>query len=170
MCGVYPEDLEVVVSSVLEQPKPSTGKPEAVVWTSWPLGHGELAVWLLPVGLVGLYAVVALLTGSHALALMAVAAMILSLWRAFVPVEYQLDETGVTQRTMRRRRHLPWPVIGHCRPQEGGVLLVSHRRSPAIDAWTGVYLPWCEDRQRMIRILALHLPNARDAKKMLELH
>ena len=131
--------------------------PVPVQWRSWPLREGALRASLVLAGLVAAWAVVRWVTGQMHLALLAMAALGLSLWRFFLPVTFELNAQGVDQWLLGRHRHIPWQAIGGYEVCQAGVLLLPEADCCPIDVFRGLYLPWGSRREEVLAHVRYHL-------------
>ncbi len=66
---------------------------------------------------------------------------LLSIWRAFVPVYFEINTHGITHWTFGRRRFIAWDDIRSYRIQPNGILLYSHANPYPLESFRGFYLP-----------------------------
>ncbi len=140
------DDLEFELRSV----------PNRLRLTSWPPRDGGWACWLLPPAVVAVCLVVGRST-DWGLAALVGAAQALALWRWFLPAAFELNELGVHQRIIGRRRRIPWSAIADYRILRRGVLLLPDAQQRPLDALRGLYLPWRKSRFEMLGLLEKHL-------------
>jgi hypothetical protein len=96
-------------------------------------------------------------TGYSHLALLAVAALALSLWRFFLPVDFTLSADGVSESLLGRDRRIPWLAIRRYEMYPKGVLLLPHADATPIDCFRGIFLPWGGHRQEIVTLLNYYL-------------
>jgi hypothetical protein len=102
---------------------------------------------------VGLVAVGILIhrgTGQVHLAALAVGVLSLALWRFLLPIRYELNEDGVHQRALGRRRGISWDCIRRYQVCRSGVLLLPFHENCLLDALRGLYLPWGPHRDEVL--------------------
>jgi len=131
--------------------------PVPIQWRSWPVREGVVGASLVFLGLVAAWALVRWITGQMHLALLAMAALGLSLWRFFLPVTFELNAQGVEQSLLGRRRCTAWEAIGRYEVCKSGVLLLPHRDRCPIDVFRGLYLPWGSHREEVLAHVRYHL-------------
>jgi len=123
--------------------------PDLLRWRSWPLGESLWRSCLLAIALGAVTLAVCVSTGRVSLGVLALAVLLLALWRYFLPVEFELNGKGVDQYVFGRRRRLPWSAIGCYEICSAGILLL-----PSADcrlgAMRGLYLPWGKHRHEVI--------------------
>jgi hypothetical protein len=143
---------------VSQEDVPSAGAaPAPLRWRSWPFAEHARRSALVLLGLVAAGAVVYGLTGRVHLVLLALASLLLALWRFFLPVEFGLSDGGVDQRVLGRKRRIPWQVIARYQVCDAGVLLLPDEdRSPLV-SFRGLYLPFSGYREEILAHVRRHL-------------
>ena len=131
--------------------------PVPIQWRSWPVREGAFRTSLVLLGLVAAWALVRWITGQMHLALLAMAALGLSLWRFFLPVTFELNAHGVDHSLLGRRRQVPWQAIGRYEICKSGVLLLPQADRCPIDVFRGLYLPWGSHRVEVLAHVRYHL-------------
>ncbi len=133
--------------------------PEEVTLTVWPLVQqplGSLVAAALGAG--GSW----LLAWSLArpwLGVLAAATLMALLWRTWLPVTYEIGVSGVTQIVLGRRRRIPWPAIRGYDVRGHGVLLVPDSQIAPLSPLRGLYLPWLDQREKVLASVEYHLPS-----------
>ena len=89
-------------------------------------------------------------TAETHLALLAVAALSVALWRFFLPTSFELNAEGVSQWLFGRRRRIPWRDIRRYQVCSSGVLLLPRADACPLDAYRGLYLPWAKHRPEVL--------------------
>ncbi len=97
------------------------------------------------------------LSGQTYLALMAVIALAVALWRFFLPVEFELNERGIDQRVFGRRRHVPWQAVQRYEVCSSGVLLLPDEDRSPMAPFRGLYLPWSDRRSEVLALVGHYL-------------
>ena len=128
-----------------------------VCWRSWPLGESPIRSGLVLAGLLAAGLGVRGVTGHSSLALLAVAALTLSLWRFFLPVVFTLNADGVNESLLGRDRRLPWLAIHRYEVCPKGVLLLPYTDAAGVDSFQGLFLPWGGHRQEIQALLDYYL-------------
>jgi hypothetical protein len=124
--------------------------PEEVTIRDWPLVDrplASLAAIALAAGLsclLGWAADSLLLSGAAAVLLAA------TLWRTWLPVWYTLSGSGISHRTLFRRRPIPWTAIHQQQIQSDGVLLVPDAELTPLSPLRGLYLHWGRHRAEVL--------------------
>lgn len=137
--------------------------PPAVRWRSWPLREQPGRTLVVAVCLLGAGVVVGWSTGRVHLAILAVAALALALWRFFVPVEFALSHQGVDQRLLGRWRRIAWEAIRHYELCPSGVLLLPDEDHSPISVFRGLYLPFADHRPQVLAHVQFYLDRSQNA-------
>jgi hypothetical protein len=96
-------------------------------------------------------------TGHTHLALLAIAALALSLWRFFLPVVFTLSADGVHKSLLGRDRRIPWLAIRRYEVYPKGVLLFPYTDATWVDSFQCLFLPWGNHRQEILALLNYYL-------------
>jgi len=122
--------------------------PASLQWRSWPVRDNAFRSSAVAVGLLVAVVLVYAFTGQLLLVLLALAAMAAALWRFFLPVDFELGETGIDQ-SVFGRRHIPWGAIRRYEICRAGILLLPEANGP-LSPLRGLYLPWTRHRDEVI--------------------
>jgi hypothetical protein len=136
--------------------------PPLVRWWSCPIRESVLGACLVLAGLAAAGVAVDAVTGRVHLALFAVLALSMSLWRFFIPVLFELNTDGVNQWVFRRHRRISWNEIHRYEICRRGVLLLPHADRRPMDAFGGLYLPWCNRREEVLAHVHYYLDPSED--------
>ena len=131
--------------------------PPLVCWRSWPMNESLTRSGLVLAGLLAAGVVVRGVTGYTHLALLAVAALALSLWWFFLPLVFTLNADGVTESLLGRDRRLPWLAIRRYEVHSKGVLLLPYKDATWVDSFQGFFLPWGDHREEILALLNYYL-------------
>jgi len=113
---------------------------------------------MVALAMVAIVAMIHAVSGSLALAGVAVAALAISLWRFLLPAEIELSPDGVVFRGLGRTRRIDWRRIGRYEIQRRGVLILPETDSAPLDYLRGLYLPWRDHRDEVLALLDRYLP------------
>jgi hypothetical protein len=144
----------------LPSPAPPSSRPDEppplVSWRSWPLAESLTRSGLLLAGLLAAGLAVRGMTGSLPMALLAVAALAVSLWRFFLPVAFTLGPDGVHESLLGRERRIRWSAIRRYEVYPKGVLLLPYSDAAKIDCLRGLFLPWDRHRQEILALITYY--------------
>lgn len=129
-------------------------------WRDWPLGDHLHWSWTVPLGIVATGALVWWLGGGWLLAIVATAALALSIWQFLVPVTYEICSLGVRRYALGRMRLVPWSTIRAYQLRSTGVLFFQQANPNAADLLNGLFVPYPHDEDEIIVALRLYLPHA----------
>ncbi len=121
------------------------------------MGDGPVRAVLVLGMLLAAWILVRWLTGQAPLAMLALALLMVTLWRFFVPVTFELNAQGVEQSLFRWRRRIPWSAVGSYEVCHGGVLLLPTVQQRPVDVFRGLFLPWDGRREEVLAHVRYHL-------------
>lgn len=130
--------------------------PPPIVWRSWPLRDEPAAARLTAVVLALLAAGVIVATGSAWLSLLATTAVVLAMWKLFVPLEYHLGARGLRQTLFGRSRLIRWSQIKVVEVRRHGVLFYPDTYFGPLRAMRGTYVPWCGQRTAVLTVIEFY--------------
>ncbi len=147
--------------SDVRHPSPYSSVDVAVLepmhWRSWPLVKSPARAAGVVAGIVAAAVLAWAAVGSVVPALLAAAALTVSLWRFFTPVTFALSEQGVEQWAFGRRLRIPWRAIRGYEECSAGVLLVPHGERAVMVPFRSLYLPWENRRDEVLAFVRHHL-------------
>ena len=109
------------------------------IWSVWERKFTSLVILSLTLGLT--LAVYHLTDGKTHLAVCVCVLLLGSVWRLFVPMQFELSVEGITQWIFGYRRTIPWSDIRSYVIQKEGILILSHRTRYPLDAMQGIFIP-----------------------------
>ena len=124
--------------------------PPLVRWWSCPIRDSILSGFVVLAGLTAAGMGVHAATGRLHLALFAVLALTVALWRFFIPVLFEVNTDGVNQWIFGRHRRISWNEIRHYKICSRGVLILRHADWRPVDAFGGLYVPWRNRREEVL--------------------
>lgn len=136
--------------------------PPLVRWFSWPVRDNVFKGSVVVIGLLAGGLGVGWVTGKTHLALLALAALVIALWRFFLPVMFELNTDGVNQWIFGRHRRIPWVAIRRYEVFSTGVLLLPYSDRCPMDAFRGLYLPWGSRREEILAQIRYYLDQPGD--------
>ncbi len=113
--------------------------------------------------LVGVALGIGQLTGREYLGALAATALVISLWRFYLPVMFEVNADGVHQWVLGRHRQTAWESIQRIEILEDGVLLLPAVEGCALDALRGLYLPWVDHRDEVLAGVRQYWPGVAPA-------
>jgi hypothetical protein len=81
----------------------------------------------------------------------------LATWRYWLPVDFDLDASGITQRLGRRRWRIPWTSVGGYTLRPQGVALWPTGADGLAAAARAIVIPWNGQRDALLAAIADHL-------------
>ena len=111
--------------------------PEPVAFINWPLGQGNPIAWLACMIAIAAVVTVAAMCGTWPPPLCAALALACALWRCYLPVRWEMNLGGVTQRLGRFTVRIPWIAIAKFEAKADGVWLFADRSASPL---RGVFL------------------------------
>ncbi len=82
--------------------------------------------------------------------LLAMAAVVVSMWRFWLPVHYRLQGRGIEQVCLGWRRLIPWRSVRQCRIQRRGVLILFERDDVLFGRFLASYVEWHDSREEVV--------------------
>lgn len=143
------------------EPSWTDDPPPTLSWRCWPLVEHALGASLFVAGLAAVGVGVHWLTSQIHLAVLAVAVLLLAMWRYFLPIHYELTPDGVDQWMFGGHRRIPWTAIRRYEVCPSGVLLLPFADRSAMDAFRGLYLPWGDRREEVLFQVRFYLDRPR---------
>lgn len=144
--------------------------PPPVRWRSWPLRDDVLRAVLLVIGLLLVAGGLAWLSGAAYLGALAMAALLVALWRFFLPVVFELSGEGVSQRLFGRPRLIPWRAVRRYEVRRAGVLLLPDENRSPLAPLRGLYLPWTTHRDEVLAHVGHYLERPRQTQDFVAGH
>ncbi len=159
------------MADLSEQPPTTQSEPPPPIrWRSWPVRDDALQGLAVVTGLLLVAAVVGGVSGKVYLGLLALAALVVALWRFFLPVRFGLDGEGISQRIFGRQRRIPWEAIRHHEVRWAGVLLLPREDRSAMAPFRGLYVPWTAHRDEVLAHVDYYLDRPRQTQEFVAGH
>ncbi len=122
-------------------------------WQSWPLKEYPLHTTLVAGTLLAVAIAVHWLTGRVHLAVASVIVLVVTSWRFFLPVTFELSEAGIDYWVLGRRRRLAWEAVRAWKICRDGVLLLP-QEDASWAAWlNGLYVPCSRHKEQFLELL-----------------
>jgi hypothetical protein len=122
------------------------------------------------IGLAILTVAIGWLSGEAYLGLAALAALVVALWRFFLPVVFELSGKGVDQRLFGRQRRIPWRAIRRWEVRSAGVLLLPDEDRSAMAPFRSLYLPWATCRDEVLAHVHHYLQGPGETREFVAEH
>ena len=145
------------MSTIVDQEEFVSRDAGGLRWRSWPARENPLRAALTVAALCVLGLTIGWLTRQTVLAWFGAGTMAISMWRFFLPVDFEFGVRGVDQVVLGRRRHRPWASIHAYKTCLDGVLLLPCRDFCLMDMLFSLYLPWPGHRGEVLAQLREHL-------------
>lgn len=127
--------------------------PNDVRLSDWPLRNDGWRAWA-GLGMIGLIAAgMGWRFHSIPVGLASGLALLAAGWRLVVPVTWEFNGQGVTERVLGRRRSIPWTSVAGWKCCRRGVLLFPDPNPAPWGALHALYVPWCGEREQLVAIL-----------------
>lgn len=144
-------------TTVFEPDALLAGPPANLQFTNWAIRDNGIVTWIFVVVLfVGVFAA-AFVTQSHLVALVGSAALFVTTWRLWIPVEFEFGPRGIVETVMGKRRRIPWAAIGSCKIRRDGVFFSPTIELVPMSALRGIYVGWGNDKEELIAIVKYYL-------------
>jgi hypothetical protein len=143
--------------------------PEEVTLSSWGLRDLGWYGWanLLLAAVVA--CAVGWLTGWPLAGWGVLALLLLSLWRFWLPIRFELGPHGITQTVLSRTTIIPWTAIRSYEVRRKGVLLFADAVLTPLSPLRALYLPWAGDREQVLGHIEYYLTTWTHGERSTEL-
>ena len=151
MSSAAPQDVPQPKVVVVDEQSPSCE------FCRWPLRDEKLPVAVVFCVTVAASAGIGLWGGTMWWGVVALVALLISLWRMWIPVTFHLSELGVVQSALRRRWRRPWEDYFAYEIQNDGVLLLPEDDISVLGRLKGLYIPFADQREEILNVLSEYL-------------
>jgi hypothetical protein len=131
--------------------------PEEVLYRQWPLGDQPLRSLALLVAAALASGLVAVSVGHWLAGCVVALALLIVLWRTWLPVKYEITGQGIYRTVLGRRRLIAWAAIRGHRVLPGGVLLLPDETFVPAAPLRGLFLPFGPHRTEVLAHLEYYL-------------
>ena len=128
--------------------------------TNWPILREKTTTIGVLIGIVTVTAMVQLTTGKLLASLVSAAALMLSCWRLWMPVSFELGPAGMKQACWRFERLIPWMGFSGYEKQSQGVVLIPSRTYGAKSLFGSLYISCPQQQREVVALLEHYLPHA----------
>jgi hypothetical protein len=126
----------------------------------WPLVDNKRWSWLAIVGILAVGAMAGYFSGAWFLALLAMIGLTVTLWKFFVPVNYELGSLGLRRSAIGRTTFLAWQAVRAYQLRPTGAVLFQRPDPTAIDLLRSVFVPYPADDDDALCALRNYLAHA----------
>jgi hypothetical protein len=123
----------------------------------WPLRDGGPWVWLVGLGIAGVGVVAGVVSGYSMMGGVCFATLMLSCWRLWLPVTFELGTKGISQSTLVFRWRIPWRCFARYETRNRGVWLLSDAEPAPFSTLRGVFVPWSDQAVQVRAVLDFFL-------------
>lgn len=152
----------------MSSPAPQgTPQPKVVVvdeespsceFSRWPLRDETVASVIVLAVIVLVSIALGYFGGSFWWGVVAILALLVSQWRMWIKVEYQLCDLGVIQTVWNRTWRRPWDAFAGYEVRHEGVLLPPEEDSSTLGRLKGLYISFGTNRDDILGVVSRHLP------------
>ena len=144
------------MSTIAETPEsPQIGSTE-IHWKSWPLQRPPVAT-LVALGVVAVGAGVYFVIASPTMLCLSLITLGLAGWRLLVPIDFTVDEGGVKQQWLGRRRYDEWNSFRAFSSPDHGFILWPRVDCCLLDVTRSLFLPCSREKAELVALLRRHL-------------
>ena len=119
----------------------------------WPLRDEPIATAASLCVALAISAGIGLMAASIVWGIVAAVALMLSLWRMWVPVEFRFCRLGVIQTALRRSWRIPWTSLAGYEVRQAGILLLPDDDNSILGRLKGLYIPWGEQKDELLALI-----------------
>ncbi len=140
------------------EPRPRELLGPSLSWVWRPLRDEPRVALTTATILLAMFVLVLIITEKVYLGGVAVLLGAICGWRNFVPMTFHINEEGVRQILIGEGRLIPWTAIRRLRISERGLLLLPEFRFGDLDALRGVFVPWGEHQDDVMKCIRFYVP------------
>ncbi len=130
---------------------------------SWPLRDTPLTSVLVLLACLSIGVLAGWLSRSWYMGLLGCLALMVAVWKFWIPIVCELGPSGVTVGVLHWRRHIAWHEIARFESRERGMMFYTEREQSALSALRSLYLPWHGSRDAVTEICDRYHPSARES-------
>ncbi len=138
-----------MVTASGEQASARIRVPETIQIVNWPLRDEGLRIWLVGLVMIGIGMLAAEISNSAAMGTFCGAALLLSTWRFWLPVTFELGTKGLVQSTLIFRWRIPWRCFARFETRPQGVWLMRDAEPTPWSSMRGIHVQ-CRDQQEQV--------------------
>lgn len=133
-------------------------------WTFLPLVHQRKLVVGALCGVLAVFLLVAWVTSKPYLGAIIALLGAVTVWRLFVPVHFQIDKEGITQRVWRRSGLTAWSAIRSLELSDEGLSIQSKSALGEFSGLRRMMVPWGSHRDEVLACIEFHAPYLRESE------
>ncbi len=80
----------------------------------------------------------------------AISALMISMWRFWLPVQFRLSHLGIIQTCLGRRHLYQWKTIRRCDALQNGLLILFNTDRSSLALFSSLYIGWGDQREQML--------------------
>ena len=80
----------------------------------------------------------------------AISALMISMWRFWLPVQFRLSHLGIIQTCLGRRHLYQWKTIRRCDALHNGLLILFNTDRSSLALFSSLYIGWRDQREQML--------------------
>ena len=131
--------------------------PETVRIVNWPLRDTAVRVSLAGLVITSISVIAWLVSGLPTTGAVCFVALMLSCWRLWLPVTFELGTKGIKQSTLFFRWRVPWRCIARYEIRSHGVWLLSDVEPSPLSTLRGIYVNWSDQEDQLMAVLDFFL-------------
>lgn len=99
-------------------------------------------------------------TGHKPSAVLAALAIVLSMWRFWLPVRFHFNYNGITQTVVGHQRLIPWRFVRRCEALRHGLLFYFTTDRSPLSFFSSLYVDWRDRRDDLLRLVESRTRNS----------
>ena len=131
--------------------------PEQCALLIWPLRQQPLCVLTALAAALGVGWLIGSAYERTWLGALTAGLLVVTSWRMWLPVTYEVGASGVGRVVLGRRRRIPWAAVGGYEVRGEGVLLVPDIQVTPLSPLRGLYVPWLDQREKVLASVEYYL-------------
>ncbi len=131
--------------------------PEEVTIRYWGLRDGGWMLWVNILLAGGMALIVGYGLENPLAGWLTLLALVVILWRMWLPLEFHLGPHGIRQTVLGRSQRIAWTSVLHYEVCQRGVLLLPDAVRTPLSPLRGMYLPWMDYRGAVLANVEYYL-------------
>lgn len=129
----------------------NNGELRSLHYYNWMLLEEKAVSVVLVLTMLGVCVLLWRATGNPFVILIALALMLLTIWRTLVPVHFEINANGIARWNFGRQRLIPWEEIKSYEIVKNGVLLLPNKEHYPLEPFHAVFIPVPEELDAELR-------------------